>query len=263
MLARSLKKTLSIVALMAGLALAGCETTSADSETTTAQRSGALNGLPDAPLGEDALSQAAYWGARYDDAPENSELAVRFSTALRNMGSLDEAHALMVRTAVENPNDPEVLTEYSRVLIAERRGGDALQPLAQAIARDPDNWKLFSLEGVAYDQMGDYTSATQSYEQALNASPNNPNILNNYALSRALDGEPEGAEVLLRAAIAEPGATPQMRQNLALVLGIQGKFEEAERISRADLPADAVENNVAYYRAMLTQPATWNDLEAE
>jgi len=256
----SFKTSASTLALLAAVALAGCETTG--STETAARNPGELNGLPDAPLGDDALSQAAYWGARSDDEPENAELAVRFSSALRAMGSHDQAYAVMARTLLANPMDAEVLTEYSRVLIGQRRGGDALQPLAQAIARDPTNWKLYSLEGVAHDQVGDYASATQSYEQALGASPNNPSVLNNYALSRALDGDPEGAESLLRAAIAEPGATVQMRQNLALVLGLQGKFEEAERYSRADLPPEAVNNNVSYYRAMLTQPATWGDLES-
>lgn len=265
MLATSFKKTVSLLALASAIALAGCETTDTGSPSASAaptRATASANSLPDAPLAEDALSQATYWGARYEEDPQNAEMAIRFSTALRHLGSLDEAGSLMARTANEHPDDPRVMTEFARVLIAARRGREALQPLAQAITRDPDNWELYSLEGVAHDQAGSYYDATQSYEHALNKSPNNATVLNNYGLSRALDGDLEGAESLLRAAVAEPGATPQMRQNLALVLGLQGRFDEAERIARADLPPEAVQNNVEYYRAMLTQNDTWEDLEA-
>jgi len=261
MSATSFKRTVSVFALLSAVALAGCETTDADNPAIS-ERTAAAVELPDAPLGEDALSQATYWGARYEQDPTNGAMAVQFSTALRNLGSLDEAASLMRRTAMEHPQDPAVLGEYSKSLITLRRGNDALQPLAQAIARDPENWELYSLEGVAHDQVGNFDSATQSYEHALSVSPNNPNVLNNYGLSRAQAGDLDGAEAILRAAVGEPGATAQMRQNLALVLGLQGRFDEAERFARADLPPEAVENNVAYYRAMLTQSATWSDLEA-
>ncbi len=259
--AMSFKRPVSVIALIAAAALAGCETTGTGSAAGASPARSMVNDLPDAPLGDDPVSQATYWGARYEANPGNSDLAVRFSKALRGMGSLNEAGSLMARTMLEHPSDVGVLTEYSRVMLSARQGGDALGPIAQAISREPDNWELHSLEGVAYDQVGDFANATQSYERALAASPNNPNVLNNYGLSRALAGDPEGAEMLLRAAVAEPGATMQMRQNLALVLGVQGKFDEAGRVSRADLPPEAVENNVAYYRAMLTQPSAWNELE--
>jgi Flp pilus assembly protein TadD len=62
-------------------------------------------------------------------------------------------------------------------------------------------------------------------------------------------GDPAQAERLLRTAYARPGATMQVRQNLALVLGLQGRFDEAETLARQDLPPDLVANNMAYLRA--------------
>jgi Flp pilus assembly protein TadD len=44
-----------------------------------------------------------------------------------------------------------------------------------------------------------------------------------------------------------------VRQNLALVIGLQGRFAEAESIARADLPSDEAMANVAYLRQMLAQ----------
>ena len=45
-----------------------------------------------------------------------------------------------------------------------------------------------------------------------------------------------------------------MRQNLALVVGLQGRFAEAETIAKGDLPSDEAQAaNVAYLREMLSQ----------
>ena len=44
------------------------------------------------------------------------------------------------------------------------------------------------------------------------------------------------AESTLRRAAAQSRADPRVRQNLALVVGLQGRFSEAEGIARADLP---------------------------
>ena len=42
-----------------------------------------------------------------------------------------------------------------------------------------------------------------------------------------------------------------MRQNLALVVGLQGRFQDAETIASADLPPDQAAENVAYLRRMM------------
>jgi Flp pilus assembly protein TadD len=44
-----------------------------------------------------------------------------------------------------------------------------------------------------------------------------------------------------------------VRQNLALIVGLQGRFAEAESIARADLPAEEAASNVAYLKQMLSQ----------
>ena len=44
-----------------------------------------------------------------------------------------------------------------------------------------------------------------------------------------------------------------MRQNLALVVGLQGRFAEAETIVKGDLPAEEAAANVAYLRQMLSR----------
>ena len=61
------------------------------------------------------------------------------------------------------------------------------------------------------------------------------------------------AEEALRQAYAGGRADARVRQNLALVIGLQGRFAEAEQIVRADLPADEAAANVAYLKQMLNR----------
>jgi Flp pilus assembly protein TadD len=44
-----------------------------------------------------------------------------------------------------------------------------------------------------------------------------------------------------------------VRQNLGLVVGLQGRFPEAEAIVKADLPPDEAAANVAYLKQMLSR----------
>jgi Flp pilus assembly protein TadD len=66
------------------------------------------------------------------------------------------------------------------------------------------------------------------------------------------------AEAHLRKASKMPGATSQIRQNLALVVGLQGRFAEAKTILAADLPPDQVDANMAYIKSMITQQNRWD-----
>jgi Flp pilus assembly protein TadD len=85
--------------------------------------------------------------------------------------------------------------------------------------------------------------------------------MSNLGLSYALDKKLPDAEQTLRDAANNPGADMRVRQNLALVLALEGKFGEAEDWSRRDLaPIDAAAN-VASIRKMIAQSNTWRDLQ--
>jgi Flp pilus assembly protein TadD len=79
-------------------------------------------------------------------------------------------------------------------------------------------------------------------------------------MSYVLTGDLATAEKLLRQALALPDADSRIRQNLALVVGLSGRFDEAEQIASAELPPDEAAANIAYLRAMLSQQDSWQQL---
>jgi Flp pilus assembly protein TadD len=54
-----------------------------------------------------------------------------------------------------------------------------------------------------------------------------------------------------------------VRQNLALVVGLQGRFQEAEQIAQQELSPEQAQANVAYLRNMLAQQNAWNQIKNE
>ena len=144
-----------------------------------------------------------------------------------------------------------MLGAYGRALAETGNYEQALDVLDRAHTPDQPDWHILSAQGAVLDQMGRHADAQRHYLTALKIVPEEPSVLSNLGLSYALSRNLPEAEATLRRAAAHPPVDPRVRQNLALVVGLQGRFAEAESIARADLPPDQAAANVAYLRQML------------
>jgi Flp pilus assembly protein TadD len=126
--------------------------------------------------------------------------------------------------------------------------------LNRAHTPDRPDWHILSVQGAVLDQMGRHEEARRYYASALRLAPDEPSVLSNLGLSYALSKDLKQAEETLRRASKEGRIDPRVRQNLALVVGLQGRFAEAETIARADLPPEEAAANVAYLKQMLAHP---------
>ena len=89
--------------------------------------------------------------------------------------------------------------------------------------------------------------------EALKIKPDDPSVLSNLGLSYALTNHLKQAEETLRLAAAQKTAAPKVRQNLALVVGMQGRVPEAEKIARAELSPAEAQANVSYLHEALAR----------
>jgi Flp pilus assembly protein TadD len=202
------------------------------------------------------LARAAFWARETDVDPKDAEAGLKLSQALRALGRNDEAVAAADRILVVYPDNEDALLELARADIARNQGFFALDSLKRASAVAPKDWRAPSLMGVALAQISRTDEAREAWQAALRLSPNNPAVLTNLAMSYVEKGDAASAEPLLRTAAAQPGATLQTRENLALVLGLQGKTAEAERLIRQDLPPELAERNLAWLKARTADPQT-------
>ncbi len=198
------------------------------------------------------LARAAFWAREADVDPKDAEAGMKLSQSLRALGRNDEAAAAADHVLVLYPDNVEALLEVARNDIARNQGFFALDPLKHAEALAPKDWRAPSLAGVALEQIGRLDEARAAWQDALKVSPNNASVLTNLAMSYVEKGDAASAEPLLRTAAAQPGATLITRENLALVLGLQGKTAEAEQLIRQDLPPELAEKNLAWLRARTT-----------
>ena len=201
-------------------------------------------------------------GKAYDANPKDRDAGVNYANALRMSGRNDQALAVMQQVAISNPNDRGVLAAYGKAQAAAGQLEEALATIDRAQTPDRPDWRLVSAEGAILDQLGRSVDARGKYRDALVLAPNEPTILSNLGMSYVLTGDLKNAETYLRSAAAQPSADSRVRQNLALVVGLQGRFAEAEQIARQELTPQQANANVAYLRSMLAQQNSWQKLAA-
>lgn len=251
---------LGCTALVA-LALAGCSTTSKDNMTTGSIPK--MSKPADELNSTDLAGQTAALGRAYDANPKDRNIGINYASALRASGRNDQSLAVMQQVAIAHPNDQGVLAAYGKSQAAAGQLEAALETISRAQTPDRPDWRLVSAQGAILDQLGRTTDARARYQDALLIQPNEPSILSNLGMSYVLTGDLKTAETYMRQAAAQPGADSRVRQNLALVVGLQGRFPEAEKIARAELTPDQANANVAYLRSMLAQQNSWQKLAAK
>lgn len=255
---------LAFVATVA-LGLAGC--------AGTAPRQMEFHGLPVAA----ALSAI-------DDG---AGLDLRLARATRNAGDLESATNLYREAMVRNPGNPQIAIELGDVLIDSDQpeqaidlfstvNGDKAQPdiyvraergigraylvmqEAQAaldhfiLARNQGPLDLRTLVdcGVALDLLRRHAEAQESYRAALHIAPHDTGARNDLALSLALTQQYDAALDTIVPVARSASATPQVRQNLALIYGLKGDGSAADALSRLDLDAVATNSNLKLFSAL-------------
>jgi Flp pilus assembly protein TadD len=245
--------SVAILSVAASLALGACKN----------QTSGLEDDLSTASIGSASIKDTAEAGQKWEADPGNIKLGLNYAHRLKALGQTQRQMMVLETLAAKNPANRELLSVYGKELLLAGQPQRAVPVLTGAISAGAADWRLHSALGSAYDQLGRYSEARAQYDTALTFKPGEISILNNQAMSFALEGNLPKAEAALRAVQAMPNAKaePRTRQNLALVVGLQGRFDEARKIASQDLPPEQVDANMAYLERMLSQPNTWQQLK--
>lgn len=214
----------------------------------------------------DPLSRSLFWSQEFERNPADPEAGAALPRALRELGRNQEAAEAAERALVVQPDNVEVLLEAGRAHITRGQAFYGIGHLERAARLAPRDWRPHSLLGVAYEQTRRPEDAAAAWAQGLALSPGNPAILTNMAMGPMLAGDLATAESYLRRAAVHPEAGLQVRQNLALVLGLKGELAEAERMLRRDLPPEMADANLAWIRQRSADGTgagarTWSSLQ--
>ena len=200
---------------------------SADAQPPAAQ--------PAAPL--DAQSAVEHSGQEYSKDPRNLDKALAYAKSLKAIGQKSQALAVLQQASLISGSDKRVASEYGRLALEMDQVSVAKKLLE--VADDPGNpdWRVVLARGTVLAKEGRYREAIGFYERALALQPGHPSVVNNLALAYAMSGDASKGEELLRQASTSSEANPKVRQNLALVLGLQGKYDKSTKVGSVDLSA--------------------------
>jgi len=210
----------------------------------------------------------------------SSSAVLRIADSLRASGDLSTAISFYRRAIQIDPNQVKPYIGLGETLLAAGYANQAAESFRAALSMAPDNAdatrglgmtlvaldkpteaaemlnksintapspRAFSALGVAENLMGNTAAATEAFKHGLALAPEDLDLLNNYGLSQALAGDYDGAIATLHRVATDPRASSRNRLNLALVLGLAGRSEDAAQVARIDLDEKAVRSNLAYY----------------
>ncbi len=197
------------------------------------------------------------------EKPRSIRRAVTYARLLDASGNKAALIKVLETTLTHNPDDAKLIAYLGKELVLAGRPKAGIKQLNKAIGAGENNWKVYSALGSAYDQIGQHSQARAAYQSALAEQPQKVSIHNNIGMSYILEGNLRQAETSLRAAqkLPEGEFNQTLRQNLALSVGLQGRFKEASEIASRDLPPEQVEQNLAFLKRMLNQRNTWQQMK--
>ncbi|MDY0883299.1 tetratricopeptide repeat protein [Dongia soli] len=204
----------------------------------------------DAEAGYKYSEAANHYTTLLQRYPDDETILLALARNFRFAGSPQQAIQVVNARITKVGVKPPLLVELGKDYLAADQLNLAIPALNQAKGLTRDDWGIYSALGVAYDYQGQYALAQEAYQAGLKLAPANSDLLNNYALSLAQSGQLDMAISTLQQAVNQPSASPQMRQNLALLLAFKGDKDGATRLIRMDLPDDMARNNINYYQGL-------------
>jgi Flp pilus assembly protein TadD len=235
-------------ATILAIGLGGCQTTARSPDVT-----GSLNSRAEADPSGLSRADIDALGERYRANPRDTAAALQYGQSLRLNGQRQQAVAVLEQATIVNAGNKQLLAAYGRALADNGNFQQAFDILSRAHSPANPDWRILSVQGTTLDQQGKHEDARRYYASALKIAPEEPSVLSNLGMSYVLSKDLPKAEQVLRRAYQRGASDARVRQNLGLVIGLQGRFAEAEAIVKADLPPDQAEANVAYLKQMLSR----------
>jgi Flp pilus assembly protein TadD len=202
----------------------------------------------------EAAGATSKWASAYAKNPQDPKVALGYAQTLKAIGSKERSLEILKTAYQANPGNGEVAAELGRLALEVGRIDIAKQALNAAEVQGMQDWKTLSAQGTLHAKQGEHGEAQKYYLAALKEKPDAVSVINNLALSYALDGKAKESEELLRKAVASGHENKRVRQNLALVLGLQGKFDDARQVASVDMTDMQAKSSMSYLRNMLSSP---------
>jgi Flp pilus assembly protein TadD len=151
------------------------------------------------------------------------------------LASAAQAAAMLEQATIAHPGDKALLAALAGSLVDNGNFQQAFDVLGRAHSPENPDWRILSVQGTVLDQLGRHDEARRYYASALKIVPGRAvGAVQSRPVLCAVEGFAEGG------GDASPGlcqrrADARVRQNLGLVVGLQGRFSPKPKPSSAPI----------------------------
>ncbi len=174
-------------------------------------------------------------------------LTIELGDTLIQAGLYDDAIDVYGRIGKQSDAYLAALLGLARANLALSTPSTALTFAEQAVAAAPQDPRAIIARAVSLDMLGRHAEAQDAYRGLLKTMPRNKAAQNDLALSLIMTHQFPEAVAILEPMARSPEASPEVRQNLALVYGLMGDDQRAAAIARTDLDDATTANNMRFY----------------
>ncbi len=214
-------------------------------------------GLYDELFEMDDVLAEAHLNAGYFYARQQDYLRARKHLSIFVDRGDDEGQKAEVREFIDQIDqhdlgDEAFKTAYER--IRQGREDEGIELVKEFLARNPDVWNAWFLLGWAHRRKGEFETAKDAFEKALEFGPRQADTLNELAICHLELGDPLGARALLAEALANEPEDTKIISNLGIVELKSGNAAEAASFFQTVLeinPNDSIAK--AYLKTALEQ----------
>lgn len=206
---------------------------------------------------------------RLDSGKRGSQVStIRAFTRWRITSGLGSALALLAVAALEvgcssvsdtmrnlgaSHSDLKSQILMARLMERQNQHAKALETYEDLLRKHPRSAELHHRLALVDHRVGRKEDAERHFRKAVELSPKDATLLNDYGYWLYLENRFPEAEAQLTSAIRNDPSNKMIANNLAMALGRQGKVDQAERIfQRTTSPAEA-QANLGYLQAQLRQ----------
>lgn len=206
-----------------------------------------------AQRGNDFAAAARHYATLLEADPASEAAALGRARNLRYAGKPYDAVLFLDEQIARLGARPALRLELAKAHLADDAPAKALPLLLDLARAQPDNWEIHSALGILHDREGRMADGLAAHEKAFRLAPLEPQVANNLALALAMDGRIEQAVETLTTVAKRSDAPVNALQNLALFHALRGDMERAEPLVRRALPPEMAEQSIRSLRMIAVQ----------
>lgn len=103
--------------------------------------------------------------------PSSSKTRVAYASAYKNIGDLEGALSIINDALQVDKNNPDVLKAQGEILFISNRKNEALKSYQDALQANPDDYTILTQIGITFRDLGEYKESIKFFNYALLKSP--------------------------------------------------------------------------------------------